>query len=306
MRLWCLAVLLAGSSVHAAGQIHITAAHTVPLPEGQFWMAPGWAPDGRAIFVTSEHYRGLWRYDLETGTLVQITDDAGAGFGWSVAANGSSIAYRRTIEHQNAVIREQEIVQVNLATGTSTTLTRAASVDLPVYSGNALLLNDARQGMLSLSNDGSASGGAAVLGIENTKIALMRDGAKKLLDPFGDGSYIWPSLSPAKDRLVAYDMARGAFVCTMQGTILARLGRIDAPSWTRSGRWIVSMHEQNDGHIITGSDLYATSADGRTTTQLTSTPVAELAPCCSPVENRIVCATTDGTVVILTYEEANQ
>jgi Tol biopolymer transport system component len=306
MRSWSLTLLLAGSCAISAGQIRITNTQTMPLPQGRFWMAPGWAPDGQAFFVTSAQYQGLWRYELQSGVLMQITDDAGAGFGWTVSADGAHVAYRRTLEGTRPGDRTQEIVLADLAAGSSTVMTGGGSVDNPVFSGDALLVNDTRHGYATLGNDGVAAGTVVVLGIENTKIALVNDGGKVLLDPFGDGSYIWPSLSPDRKHLLAYDMARGAFVCDLQGHALVRLGRIDAPAWTRDGAWIISMHEKNDGHVITGSDLFATSPDGRTKVQLTDTPAIELAPSCSPMDNRILCATADGVVVILTYEEAGR
>ena len=101
-------------------------------------------------------------------------------------------------------------------------------------------------------------------------------------------------------------MARGAFVCDLAGKGLVRLGRIDAPAWTHNGAWIISMHEKNDGHVITGADLYATTPDGSRKIQLTNSPVVKLAPSCSPVDNRILCATADGTILVLTYEEASR
>ena len=306
MRSWYLTVLLAGSCAISAGQIRITNTQTVPLPSGQFWMAPGWAPDGQAFFVTSSQYRGLWRYDLRSGALLQITDDAGAGFGWAVSADGARIAYRRTVEGLRPGDRTQEIVRVDLATGSSTTMTGGGSVDTPVFSGDALLVNDARGGYAALGDNEPAVGTVVVLGIENTKIVLLRNGQKILVDPLGDGSYIWPSLSPDGKRLLAYDMARGAFVCDLGGNALVRLGRIDAPAWTRNGSWIISVHEKNDGHVITGADLYATTRDGSAKIQLTNTPVVELAPSCSPVDNRILCATADGSILIMTYEEAGR
>ncbi len=304
MRTVCVGILLVAGTMLATGQIRITGVETVPLPAGQFWMAPGWAPDGKAFYVSSANYRGLWRYDLRAGTVAQITNDAGAGFGWSASPDGASIAYRRTLEGRRPLDRTQEIVCVDLSTGVSASVAAGTSVDNPVYAGDALVANSARAEYLALGKAGTNAGAVTVLGIEDTKIALLENGRKRLLDPFGDGSYIWPSLSPDRTRLLAYEMARGAFVCDLRGNVTAHLGRLDAPAWTRDGAWIISMREENDGHVITGSDLFATSRDGRTRVRLTTSPAIELAPSCSPVDNRILCSTADGSVVIMTYEEA--
>jgi len=299
-------ILLAAGSLSGVGQIRITNTQALPVPAVQFWTSPGWMPDGQAFLVTSSHYRGLWRYDLRSGGLTQITDDAGAGFGWAVSAEGSVLSYRRTLDGPRPGDRTQEIMRVDLATGSSSRLTGGNSVDNPVFSGNALLVNDTHRSYVVLGNEEPPAGMVTLLGIENTKIALLKDGQKTLLDPLGGGSYIWPSLSPDGKKLLAYDMTRGVFVCDVQGNVLARLGRIDAPVWTRSGAWIISMRERNDGRVITGSDLYATSPDGALSIRLTDTPVIELAPSCSPADNRILCSTADGSLLMLTYEEVGQ
>jgi Tol biopolymer transport system component len=269
-------------------------------------MAPGWAPDGQAFFVSSLNYHGLWRYDIQSGVLSQITSADGAGYGWTVSPDGTHLAYRKTTAAAGSENRTQEIVLVDLASVSSTTLTTASSVNVPVYAGDALLVNDATRGVAFLSNIDAEAGTVTVLGIEDQKIALMKGGRKALLDPLGGGSYIWPSLSPDGKRLLAYDMGHGAFVCDLDGNVLTRLGRLDAPVWSRSGSWIISMREENDGHVITGSELFATSSDGQTKVRLTTTPAIELAPVCSPVGNRILCSTSDGSILMLTYEEVGR
>lgn len=306
MRALLLTLLVVVVAMSATCQITITGARQLPLPDGERWMAPGWAPDGRSFFVSASTYRGLWRFDLQAGTLAQITNDAGAGYGWTVSPDGAAVVYRRTIPGLRPGDRTQEIVRVDLATGATTSLTAGGSLEVPVFAGDALVVNSARQGYQALGNSVPAMERPAVLGIENTKIALIQNGQKVLLDPLGGGSYIWPSLSPDGTRLLAYEMARGAFICDLQGNILARLGRLDAPVWTRDGSWIISMREENDGHAITGSDLFATRPDGLTTVRLTHTPAIELMPACSPADNTILCSTADGTILLLTYEETGR
>jgi Tol biopolymer transport system component len=83
-----------------------------------------------------------------------------------------------------------------------------------------------------------------------------------------------------------------------------RLGRRDAPSWTRSGNWIVYMDDKDDGHQILSSDLWAVTPDGKSAVQLTTTDrILEMYPQCSPTENKIVCSTMGGEIYLLSYEE---
>jgi Tol biopolymer transport system component len=146
-----------------------------------------------------------------------------------------------------------------------------------------------------------------VLGVEDTKIVLIRNGAKTLFDPLGNGSYIWPSLSPDRTRVLAYEMAHGAFVCDLQGSAVVQLGKRDAPVWTRDGRWIVYMEDKDDGQRVVSSDLFCISADGKRTAQLTNTAGRmEMHPQCSPTGDKIVCSTMDGEIYVLSYKEVGQ
>jgi Tol biopolymer transport system component len=191
---------------------------------------------------------------------------------------------------------------MNLARRSSSVLASGAEVSAPSFVENAPVYSTKLK-KESLPKTNSISN-VSVLGIENTKIILNVNGSRMTLDPLGNGSYVWPALSPDKRQLAAYEMDRGAFVCDLRGTVISRLGRRDAPSWTRSGKWIVYMEDKDDGHKLLSSDIFAVSADGKTTMQLTSTSgVFELYPQCSPTENKIVCNTANGNIVILSYEE---
>ncbi|HMK38428.1 MAG TPA: hypothetical protein VK569_03745, partial [Bacteroidota bacterium] len=149
------------------------------------------------------------------------------------------------------------------------------------------------------------AGTVSVLGIEETKIAVLRDGLKSLLDPLGGGSYIWPSLSPDGSSLLAYDMDRGAFVSNPDGSRPLRIGRRDAPAWTRDGKWIVFMADSDDGHAIRSSAIAFISPDGNVIGDLTSgSGRNEMFPQCSPVADAIVCSTLGGEILVITYGEA--
>ena len=64
------------------------------------------------------------------------------------------------------------------------------------------------------------------------------------------------------------------------------------------------MEDKDDGHKLLSSEIFAVSPDGKMIVPLTSTPgLHEMYPQCSPKENKIVCSTSDGNIVILEYEE---
>jgi Tol biopolymer transport system component len=194
----------------------------------------------------------------------------------------------------------------SIASGATRVAASGKEVSLPAFRGGSLAY--AMENRLRIEDGGTAAASSVViLGIDNTKIALLRDGQKVLLDPLGKGSYIWPTLSPDGKFLAAVEMSRGAFVCDPLGRNAVKLGRANAPSWMRSGGWLVYMDDRDDGHRMISSDLYAVDRAGKRRVRLTATPERmEMFPRCSPVENRIVCSTPEGTVLMFVYEEGSR
>jgi Tol biopolymer transport system component len=102
-------------------------------------------------------------------------------------------------------------------------------------------------------------------------------------------------------------MDRGTFVADADGSRPLRIGRRDAPSWTRDGKWIVYMAEKDDGHRIRSSEIAYVSPDGKVSGKLTSTSRRiEMYPRCSPVDDAIVCSTLSGEILVITYAEAQR
>lgn len=266
----------------------------IPLASSRAWTMPQWAPDGKTVFFTASDFNGIWSYSITSGAVRQLTADRQSGYGFVVASGGKEIVYRRTLTDPRSRERVQETVAKSLIGKTSRVVATGADLELP--------------SMESVRPSVSGAEGTSLLGIENNKIAVMRDGKKLLLDPLGGGGrYLWPSLSPDGSRLVAYDMERGSFVCDNDGANPVRIGRRNAAVWTRDGRWLVYMADRDDGHRVTGSELAVISPDGKTSTALTaSRGRAEMYPRCSPTEDKIVCSTLAGEILILTYREGGR
>jgi Tol biopolymer transport system component len=268
------------------------------------WRAQQFSPDGTMLYLSTPEQDGIWEYGLVSGGVRQLASDRGAGFGFAISPEGGKLAYlRRTGSAGDPFGRE--IVVRNLRAGTSRVALSGKGLSLPVFSRNGAVLAATETGITTTAPPDA--GEVAVLGIENTKIVLVRGGKKEQFDPLGNGNYIWPSLSPDRTRILAYDMTIGAFVCDLQGNLLTRLGRRDAPVWTRDGRWIVYMDDRDDGEKLLSSEIGCVSPDGKVSAALTATPgVMEMFPVCSPTEDRIVCSTPDGILYSIFYKEAGR
>lgn len=297
-----LFTLLAFCASSAHAQINIKRTETLSLSRSQTWSHPQFSPSGGLIYFTNIEGDGIWEYSTRTRSVRQITSDPKSGLAFNISNDGKSIIYRRTLLDRSGRTRKQDVVLMNLARRSSRVLASGPDVLIPSFAENAPVYStkSKTEGLAGTAGTTNVS----IIGIEETKIAINVNGTKTLLDPLGKGSYVWPVLSPDKQQIVAYEMDRGAFVCNLRGTVISRLGRRDAPSWTRSGRWIVYMEDKDDGHILLSSDIFAVTPDGKSVVQLTSTTgVFELYPQCSPTENKIVCSTSDGSILVLEYEE---
>jgi Tol biopolymer transport system component len=295
----CVSGLALLFSVPLHAQLAIVNREKLQLPLMQDASSPVFSTDGKSVYFTNSRYDGIWEYKLADKSVRRITSDPRSGYGFTLSHDRRQIAYRRTVQ-EPGYKRRQEIVVKDLTANSEAVVERGKDLPLPVFTGNPAAPLRKSSGKAPAFPAGSA---AFVLGIENMKIALLVDGRKTVLDPFQGGRYIWPSLSPDGKRLVAYEMDRGAFICDLRGNILAGLGRCDAPSWMRDGKWIVYMDDRDDGKQMISSDLSAVSADGRTRLMLTATgDEFELNPVCSPVENRIVTGTAAGNLYLYTYE----
>ncbi|MCX8011102.1 MAG: hypothetical protein N3A61_08120, partial [Ignavibacteria bacterium] len=176
-------------------QIQATSINKLNLPLKGEWSNPIFSPDSKKIYFTNSSYNGIWEFDLINSNFRKLTDDNSSGYNFTISEDGEFISYRRT-SYPDGVNRLQEIVVMDLKNLSKQVLESGAELSTPIFiQDKVIFTNDYR---LKNLNSVSLSNEVKVLGIELTKIALLIDGKKVLLDPFGNGSYIWPSLSPDK------------------------------------------------------------------------------------------------------------
>ena len=282
-------------------QIRVVSIEKVNLPEKVYSYNAKFSPDGKSLFFSNSSYSGIWRYNLDEKTTQEITADGFSGFGFDISPAGDKIAYRRST--YQGITRKQEIVEENLNDNSTIVLETARSISTPVYYNEKVINSTNVASVSSAPSVQAVTDEVKVLGIENTKIVIIKNGKKEILDPLGNGSYIWPSLSPDGKTILAVDISQGAFLCTTDGNVTQKLGIRNAPAFTHDGKWIVYMLDRDDGHRIISSDIYAVSADGQITTQLTSDTNINLNPVPSVTENKIAFSTLDGELFILNYED---
>ena len=298
-----MAVVVCAVSL-APAQLRVVAIERLPLDSFHQWSQPRFSPDGKSIYYTSSDFNGIWEYSTETRVARNITTDPRSGFAFAISDDGSKLAYRRTVREAGEADRIQEIAVADLRDGASSVLASGSDLSAPVFIRNEVSYAvDSKTQHLPTQ---AVSAGIVILGIENTKISVSQSGRKSLFDPFGNGSYVWASLSPDGQRILAYEMNKGTFTCTPDGKEIVLLGRRDAPCWTHDGKWIVFMDDKDDGQKLLSSRIMAISSDGKEQIALTTDNGVALYPHCSPTENKVVYCTADGTLNVLSYTEVSR
>jgi Tol biopolymer transport system component len=300
MKIMLLHVVLGITLLNA--QLKVVSHKELSVPSTQQWNQPLVSPSGKEIYLTNEGFNGIWQFSLETQLLKEITADPYSGFNFSLSDDGTKLVYRTTAQTGDHNSRKQQAVVLSITTGSKQVLHTGNTISIPRFSQNDVIIPE--ELLSRIENDEMYQRAPVVLGVDEGKILMMKQGVQHAVEPFPSGRYIWPSLSPDKSQIVAVDMEQGAFLCDLNGSNVILLGKCNAPRWSRSGKWIIGMDDRDDGHHITGSDIIAVSVDGTQRIRLTESPsLHEMYPAVSPTQNTIVTTTLDGKVFLLTFEE---
>ncbi len=219
---------------------------------------PTVSPDGTSLLFSSENYKGLWSKNLSTGKIIKITNANGAGFEPGFSAVSKEILFREDkfikgkrftsllsydITSKKSVVVEEGVRDLKICRDNSNAFKN--------YVRGTEVRTTLRQGMMQ-----KTSAPERVVFIQDSKIALSENNVTKLIQPLGEGNYIWPSLSPDKTKLLFTLAGRGTYVSNLDGTILNKVGYANYPSWSPDGNWILFMKDIDNGEIIISSDIY--------------------------------------------------
>lgn len=271
--------------------------------EGTF-THPKMSADGSKIFFSGANFKGLYLHNLSTQKLTMLTDKPGAGYQFCIAPGGDKVYYR-THEYVGTK-RYYSLIGQDINDGVKQIIEqrkRILSTPRISNSGNLTYVVDARLETKEINESPDNTLFAAKqersVYIRNRMIALYVDDQEKLLQPLGQGIYLWPSLSPDGSKLLFTKAGDGTYVSDLEGNIIAEIGYANAPGWSPDGDWIVYMKDEDDGHVFTASDIFVSSLDGTEKFQITDTPEQiELYPDWGKDISQIVYETMDGVIYL--------
>jgi len=247
----------------------------VASESGKIFIAPQESPDGKFLAFTQEGYNGILLLK-ENKEISLLTLDPASGYGFKWLQDGSGVVARSAkytgYKRENSVVvyslKGENTLQLS---GLSSKLTVLPTVSTGgdvcfVESGEIKSYNT-----VSKSTEVKAPAGIAAF-IENDKISVVSANSQKLvIDPVPGQRCINAALSPDGNKVVFEIMGGNLFVVNSNGNSLIDLGKGFRASWSPDSKIITYMITEDDGHVITSSDIFTVSSDGTNKIAVTST-----------------------------------
>jgi len=255
--------LLAAAQMVAYAQVDVISVNKLPLKEGAELFHPVFSPKGDFLLLTSINFQGLVKYDLKTNETTKLTDAVNAGYQPQISDGGKVVVFR-DVEYKNNR-RYTSIKSLDIEKQKVSTVDKL-SRDMHAFGfmgGTVKVASKDRIISKRLATDVRTVNTSYLVNIEDQSLVLYKDNVRKVLNPNGNCSYIWPSISPDQKHIVytALDYGCTTCVCDIDGKNVVKLGYIGAPVWM-GNNWIVGMEDKDDGHQTISSKLKAAKIDG--------------------------------------------
>jgi Tol biopolymer transport system component len=247
-----------------------------PLPivqsPGEYLMHPVWSPDGDFLAFTKENYQGIFIFQFGKPSIHTVTEEEGAGFGFSWAPDGSALL-ARPYEWRNK--SKYHMVKVYELTGESKVLqapTRALR-SLPYWESGGTQVAVVMEEELHTFSTGKSSFKASKANgsVAGTRIYSSQNDHHHVAD-FNQfkGRILFNSAISPDGTMVAFQVGGlGLFVATTDGAELRQIGKGERPVWHPSGGYLVVTQMKDNGKAIIEGNLFAVDVSTGEYTSLT-------------------------------------
>ncbi len=146
------------------------------------------------------------------------------------------------------------------------------------------------------SSQGKSSGKDLITNGDNQLYVIDENGdMKKLLDVAGESGYFSPETSPGGDAVAANGLSGKLYVADTSSGSYVNFGVGQNPAWSPDGRFIAYEVPTENGHDISGCELWIASRDGKWKKQLDLNSGIKRYPSWSP-DGRSLVYEVDGKI----------
>lgn len=298
-KFYLIVAALAGAALCGFSQLPVVKdIQRVTLPDEMSVTQAVLSPDGNYVVVSEQATTALTRISLSDGSAMRVADN-GSMLNLQISPDNNTVVYRsRTVNKKH--LGQTAVLATNLSTG-KTVEVAAPSRHLAGFSANGAVANATVNGKLKKKAlNGGSSTAIPVVGIYRGHLAVTVDGSTDFIDPQGNGSYLWPSISPDGQRIVYYKAQEGCFTCNLDGSDVRNLGYLHAPVWVNESL-VAGMQDIDDGTNVTESAIVITDQNGNNS-RLTGPDVIAMYPAACADGSKISFTDTCGNLYIITLE----
>ena len=254
---------------------------------------PVLSPDGQKVLFTQSDYEGLNVYDIADDVVTPLASDRLAGFSPAFSKDGKSVYFLSQTRENMLVYREMKSVHLD-GTGMSTVMGKSRGMLHPVaVDGGVVTVSDNGRKLKAKSNGGTYAYSAG------KKIVVVKNGIEKKIAPVPTKyTYIWESLSPDGTKILFYAGGKGAYICDLDGNLVAELGKYTSPAWCGND-YVVAVNATHDGHQYETSQIVLLKVDGSYKKELTAPVSMSMHPTASASGDRLTYNTIDGRLFLM-------
>lgn len=254
---------------------------------------PVLSPDGQKVLFTQSDYEGLNVYDIADDVVTPLASDRLAGFSPAFSKDGKSVYFLSQTRENMLVYREMKSVNLD-GTGMSTVMEKSRGMLHPVaVDGGVVTVSDNGRKLKAKSNGGTYAYSAG------KEIVVGKNGIEKKIAPVPTKyTYIWESLSPDGTKILFYAGGKGAYICDLDGNLVAELGKYTSPAWCGND-YVVAVNATHDGHQYETSQIVLLKVDGSYKKELTAPVSMSMHPTASASGDRLTYNTIDGRLFLM-------
>ncbi len=234
--------------------------------------------DGKFIVTNTE--RGLEKVDAATGAT-QFIAAAPDSYNFAISPDGKTIAYNRAHIGSDK-LRRVSLEIVDVASGKNATVVKATRELNSGVSLTGNTLTAVADGKIKTKALGKAAKvSAPMVSINYGHLDLTHNGKTVHLDPLGEGSYLWPSISPDGKRILFRLVGEGVYTCNLDGSDVRLVTKkLSLPVWAGNDA-ILGVVTTDDSQRILTSRLMAVSLKDGAQQQLTPDSMLPMGPSCN-------------------------